>query len=458
MPYFLRCGLVVFLFLFACRALSAADDLEKQLLKQGPRIMQQLKERGYQNVGVLKFRVKKGNDDSSDQVGTLNLRLTKKLALALVVANDARDPIGLVDNASQVAAKIPGASHLSAEGREKLFSREYPLAWGDEKVVPDAFLTGVALISTDLRTMTVGILGFDPNSESLFPVAKFQVKPDLEDLLDSGESFTVRGVFDDGSLAMSQEERKDKATEEALTTSLTVKQETEDESSPVEAKKHPLNSDDAPIELEIRYDNQVQEIEFRDGAAFVAEPQEGQSVMLVVRRKSNSDRLGLVLKVNGENTLGRGTVADAQAKTWVLAPDRKEWGFQGYYDSANDTMERFQVLSQAESKAKEIDYGEFVGSISVSIFPEQKVKPKVSTELLTDEGEDFQILTQGDFPDEKPSNLGALKQQMAQNVTRGLISNGETEGASLGKVKFVKDSIPIMTATVKYYSPQDLPE
>lgn len=458
MPYYLRCGAALFLFLFTCRALPAADDFEKQLLKQGPLIMEQLKLRGYQNVGVLKFRVKKGNDNSSDQVGTLNLRLTKKLELALVVANDARDPIGLIGNASKVAAEIPGASHLSAEGREKLFSREYPLAWGDEQVKPDAFLTGVALISEDLRTMTVGILGFDQSSESLFPVAKFQVKPDLEDLLDSGESFTVRGVFDDGSLSMTQEERKDKATEEALTTSLTVKQETEGQSSPSESKQHPLSSSDAPVALEIRYDNQVQDIEFRDGAAFVPEPEEGQSVMLIVRRKSSDKRLGLVLKVNGENTLGRENVADAQAQTWVLEPDRKEWGFQGYYDTANNTMERFKVLSQADSKAKEIDYGEFVGSISVSVFPEQKVKPKASTQLLTDEGEDFQILTQGDFPDEKPSNLGALKQQLAQNVTRGLISNGETEDSSLGKAKFVKDSIPIMTATVKYYSPQDLPE
>jgi len=458
MPNYLRFGVTIVLFLFTCRALPAADDLEKQLLKQAPQIMEQLRLRGYKNVGVLKFRVKKGNEASSDQVGSLNLRLTKKLELAMVVANNARDPLGLIGDASKVAAEIPGASHLSKEGREKLFSREYPLAWGDEEVVPDAFLTGVALISSDLRTMTVGILGFDQTTDSLFPLAKFEAKPDLEDLLDSGESFTVRGVFDNGSLSMTQEERKDKATEEALTTSLTVKQESEGQSSSFASKKHPLNSTDAPIALEIRYDNQIQDIEFRDGAAFVPEPQEGQDVMLVVRRKANDKRLGLVLKVNGENTLGRGTVADAQAKTWVLEPDRKEWGFRGYYDSANNTMERFKVLSQAESKAKEIDYGEFVGSISVSIFPEQKVKPKVSTELLTDEGEDFQILTQGDFPKEKPSNLGALKQQLAQNVTRGLISNGETEGQSLDSTKFVKDSIPIMTATVKYYSPQDLPE
>lgn len=458
MPSCFRFSFTIILFFVVGSPLFAADDLEKQLLKQGPRIMDALKERGYQNVGVLKFRIKKGNESSVDHVGSLNMRLTKKLELALVVANDARNPIGLIANATKVAAEIPGASHLSAAGREKLFSQEYPLAWGDEKVVPDAFLTGVAVISDDLRTMTIGILGFDKTSESLFPIAKFQATPDLEDLLDSGESFTVRGVFDDGSLSMSQEDRKDKATEEAFTTSLEVKQETDSTSSPKESKIHPLAASDAAIELEIRYDNQVQKIEFRDGAAFVPEPQEGQKVFLIIRRKSNDKRLGVVLKVNGENTLGRETVTDSQAKAWVLEPDRKEWGFQGYYNTANNTMEPFKVLSQAESKIKEIDYGEFAGSISVSLFPEQKVKPAISTKLLTDEGEDFQILTQGDFPAEKPSNLGALKQQLAQNATRGLISNGEAVGQTLNTTKFVKDSIPIMTATVKYYSPQDLPE
>lgn len=458
MPSCFRFGFTIFLFFVVGSPLFAADDLEKQLLKQGPRIMDALKERGYQNVGVLKFRIKKGNESSVDHVGSLNMRLTKKLELALVVANDARKPIGLIANATKVAAEIPGASHLSSAGREKLFSQEYPLAWGDEKVVPDAFLTGVAVISDDLRTMTIGILGFDKTSDSLFPIAKFQATPDLEDLLDSGESFTVRGVFDDGSLSMSQEQRKDKATEEAFTTSLEVKQETDSTSSPKASKIHPLAASDAAIELEIRYDNQIQEIEFRDGAAFVPEPQEGQKVFLIIRRKSNDKRLGLVLKVNGENTLGRETATDSQAKAWVLEPDRKEWGFQGYYDTSKNTLEPFKVLSQAESKIKEIDYGEFAGSISVSLFPEQKVKPAVTTELLTDEGEDFQILTQGDFPAEKPSNLGALKQQLAQNATRGLISNGEAVGQTLNTTKFVKDSIPIMTATVKYYSPQDLPE
>ncbi len=56
--------------------------------------------------------------------------------------------------------------------------------------------------------------------------------------------------------------------------------------------------------LTVLYDNQPQKIEFRGGAAFLPEPREGQKVALVVRRKGpTKPRLGIVLKVNGENTL-----------------------------------------------------------------------------------------------------------------------------------------------------------
>lgn len=455
-------GLLLVVLLLSATRTDAADDLEKQLLKHVPQVMSALREAGYKNVGVLKFRVKKGEEPASDRVGTLNQRLAEKLEMALIVANDVRNPIGVVSNANQVAAKISGATHLTTEGRKLLFSREYPLAWGDEQVVPDAFLTGVAFISADLRNMTVGIFSFDQSGEDLKPLAKFEMRPDLEDLLESGESFTVRGVFDSGSLELSTEERKDKATEEALQTSLKAKSETADKTvSFPAAKDHPLSKEhaDSPISLEIRYDNKVQPIEFRDGAAFIPEPQEGQKVFLVVRRKgSGKDRLGLVLKVNGENTLERQKLADAQAKVWVLEPDRDVWGFQGFYDPAASSMQPFTVLSQAESKEKEIDYGEFVGTISVSVFPEQKVKPKETTELLTDEGEDFQILAEATFPEKKADNLSALKQQLAQSTTRGLIAQGKSVEQQLDTTTFQKDAVPIMTATVKYYSPHDLPE
>lgn len=456
---FFRLGLMLAvgcLFGIGATVSNAADDLEKELLNQTPKIIESLLDRGYQNVGVLKFRVKKGNDPVSDQVGTLNTRLAEKLKMALIVRSDIRNPIGVIKDANEVAATIPGANHLNEAGRKKFFTTQYPLAWGDQTVTPDAMLTGVALISTDLSTMTVGIMCFDPQRNTMDLLTKFDVQPDLEDLLDSGESFTVRGVFDQGSLALTSDARKDKATKEAVQTSLTAKTETATKKTATAAKKHPLSKDnsDSPITLEVLYNGKKQPIEFREGAAFIPEPREGQKVSFVVRRTSASrERLGLVLKVNGESTLGRQTLPDGQCKVWVLEKDRDEWGFQGYYDSANNKLEPFHVLSDAESKEREMDYGKFVGMISVSVFPEQTSTPTPTPALLTDEAEDLQILAKASLPEEEADDLAALRGLLVNNKTRGLIVQGKAVDNELEKAKFKKDSIPIMSASVKYYSP-----
>ncbi len=52
--------------------------------------------------------------------------------------------------------------------------------------------------------MEVKILFFVPDQDDLTEVASFKVPVDLEQLLDSGESFTVRGVFDNASLALTR--------------------------------------------------------------------------------------------------------------------------------------------------------------------------------------------------------------------------------------------------------------
>ena len=152
---------------------SAADapsaSLDRALQEQAPEILKQLREKGYKNVGVLKFRIKKGTDPVSDKVGTLNMFLADRLEVALILvnSNDPAKQIGIVKKASAVAAKIPGASHVTADGRAKLFQSEYPLAWGDSSVKPDAFLTGIAQVSADLKQITVGVLAFDASGGAL---------------------------------------------------------------------------------------------------------------------------------------------------------------------------------------------------------------------------------------------------------------------------------------------------
>ena len=102
------CGCV-----FEGSSIQAADDLDKQLLKQAYSVLATLKEKGYNNVGVLKFRVKKGTEPATDRAGTLNLRLSEKLEMALILANKIQDPVGIIRNANKTASTITGANHLT---------------------------------------------------------------------------------------------------------------------------------------------------------------------------------------------------------------------------------------------------------------------------------------------------------------------------------------------------------
>src|SRR5262249_22818055 len=137
-----------------------AETLDGALLRLAPRVMRYLKDHGHQNVGVLKFRIKKDAEPASDQVGPLNLNLATRLEIALVLADDLEKPVGIIHDASAVAATIPGANHLTQPGRHALFTARYPLAWGDQQVEPDSFLTGDVTVSPDLRALTVSVLAF----------------------------------------------------------------------------------------------------------------------------------------------------------------------------------------------------------------------------------------------------------------------------------------------------------
>ena len=164
-----------------------------------------LKEHGYRNVGVLKFRVQKGDEPVSDHVGTLNLDLAARLEVALVLTTDIKVPLGIIHDASAVAAKIPGANHLNEPGRRALLGARYPLAWGGEQVEPDAFLTGVAQVSPDLKTVTMSILAFGRDGGKLEKVADFTATTDPPMLTAAGESFVLtRGLFDEGQVKMTK--------------------------------------------------------------------------------------------------------------------------------------------------------------------------------------------------------------------------------------------------------------
>jgi hypothetical protein len=419
-------------------------NLEKALFQQAPHILRYVQGKKYQNIGILKFRVKKGHGPVTDNAGTFNLTLAERLERALIMANKVPQPVGIVHNASAVAARIPGASHLQPEGRRKLFQERYPLAWGEEKVTPDAFLTGVAQISPDLQDMTVGILAFGRGGEKLEKIVQFQAAESASLLGETGDSFLLRGL--------SQLNPPKPTHKEAIDKAIKVKAQEE---------AFPLVDEEKPIDLEIRYDGKPVAIEIQNGQARVPEPQEGQEVTMVLKPKAQSKvTYGVVLKVNGVNTFSREFLPDFQCRKWVFEPGDSPTVIRGYQMKEGDQAEKFRVLSREESKQHEIYYGKDVGTITMTVFAQQQggSKPDESKPKPRDfpEEEDLNALQWGTFPSKPAMNLAALQEQLRTNGNRlrGLIAEGETIESKVQWVKVKLDPIPVMTVTIIYYRPQ----
>jgi hypothetical protein len=422
-------------------AVPAQESLEQALLTRAPELIAHFQKQQYQNVGVLKFLVHRaGEDKLRDNAGTLNLLLARRLEMALLLANDPTDPVGIIKDASAVAEKTPGASHLDKERRLKLFQPKYPLAWGNAQVPASAFVTGIAHISADLKTLTVSLLVFDREHNKVEPVLKdFTAANRAEHLAEMGVSFLLRGIFDDGKVEIGSP--KDKQQQKILEQAAQV----------YEAKAaHPAKEANPPVLLEVNYDGRPVPPEVRDGKAFIPEPGEGQKVKLVLKHDGGKERYAVAVKVNGVNTLEKQRLPDLYCWKWVLYPGDGPLTIDGY--TVGDRKIDFRVLSQAESKAKEVDYGAEVGMITMTVFREARGKEPVP-------GIDYtaaKIKVLEALP-ELPSkdNYGALKATLMDTINRGLIGEGDQHKTQVVQtVPFRPDPRPLMCLTVVYYKRQ----
>jgi hypothetical protein len=429
----LACALVACLPALFLPADAAAElpTLERGLVRQAPGLIKHFKSNGYKNVGVLKFLVSRADGAGfSDNVGTLNMLLARRLEVALVLANDPDALVGIIRNASAVASRTRGANHRSLAGRKRLFEPDYPLAWGKGEVKADAFVTGTAQISKDLRRLTVSLYAFNRGRNRLEQLGKdFEVRNDAGKLAEMNESFVLRGAFDDNEAVGAAARVKDREA------------------------KHPLAAGMPPVRLEILYDGRPVAIEQRDGRALVPEPREGQKVALRLRRDASKARYGVVVKVNGESTIARQGLPDAQCRRWILEPGSGPIVLQGYQLDGK-TLEKFHVLSRAESKAREVDYGEDVGTISLTVFRE-RLKEDVPDAGEGKEERNARAVAKVSLP--RKETYDALKKDLLEEAneeqSRGLVVPGERVSSRVRAVRFNADPIPIMSVTVLYYRP-----
>jgi hypothetical protein len=205
------------------------------------------------------------------------------------------------------------------------------------------------------------------------------------------------------------------------------------------------------MKLDICYNGKSVPVTVEHGKARVAEPQEGDKVTFILSRSGNSqERYGVVLKVNGENTLYKQRLSPELCTKWIFDPGAEPYTLEGF-KTREASGERFRVLSRAESKESEVYYGADVGTIELVVFREKKVKEE--PKLLLDDEEDMALIHRGLLPDNPPANLGALRTQLRQDLMRNVIGTGETISIQTNKVKFDTDPTPVMAVTIVYYKP-----
>jgi hypothetical protein len=444
-------GLIASALVLAALAVPAparAGALERELLNQAPDILRYLREHRYHNVGVLKFRVQK-DGQLTDNAGPINLNFAGRLETALLLKYDMEQDrdLTLLHDASGTAAKVPGANHLTPEGRGHLFSAQYKALWGTRKVVtPDAFLAGRIDFSDDLRTLTVAVCAFGRDT----PVQKvvvFHAGSGLNTLVEAGESFNLRaaltkkGTFEevdlaDTAAATAEKTKEGKADLPALDTKL--------------------------VGLEIHY---VDRATLADrvvppggdkGQLRIPEPNEGQDVYFVLKRNDPDPkvRYGVVLMVNGVNTLFEERLPPQQGTKWIIEPGSAPITIKGFQVDAN-TVDGFVVRSAAESKANEVNYGADVGTISYSVFREQPAPPKKPTLDDDPKKAEAAVINPPDVPDDLPKDAGPLKSALTDDDK--LLGLLEKSGfRTQGGVRHVTFTNPVLvsTATIRYYKPQ----
>ncbi len=418
-------------------AIVRADNIDKELVKKGPELLQELKKKGYHNVGVLKFTVKKGKSELTFNAGSLNHNMATRLENALILANDAENPLGIIRDATSVAAaQAPKATYLTPEGRDQLFKLNYPLAWGNQKVTADAFISGVVDLSSDMKETSLKLVVCDKKSGKLQDLMSFSgIKTDRSILADSGQSFAL------AKRALRARDLGDSAAD-ALTNWANESAQANDSSTSTTTNTpnvdNPRDSFDL-VKLEVLVNGTAQAIT-KDSASpgeyRMDRLSEGQSVVFQLTNLT-AEKIGVVIKVNGQSTINKEEAADEQCTRWMLEPNGKNI-LRGFYldkTGGGTEVEIFRVLSDEESKSAWASFKR-PGFIDVAVFRSSEIKPPPPTEL----GFSARGMSKRSLSKAPPATAQAAKEMVRKGMglaARGMLAGGDKADVTLDSSAFV---------------------
>ena len=433
-----------------------AKNIDAALMAAAPQILKELRDRKYENVGVLKFMVADRDGVLRPNAGPLNRTLADRLEVALTLLLEDDDKLGIIAGASDGAASNPRANHVKdADGRAQLFKirgDKFSVPWKpNQEIMPDAFLTGEATISKDRRSIAVKVQLFDKkNPKEVVTVAEFTAANDARTLTETGVTF--RGADFAEALAMA-----DKAAPAAG-----------DKADDLQKKADDLLAllKQSPVKLEIFYDGVKQQPVTDPGDKYSTNvllripPADKDTKVTFVLTNDSDETYGIVLRVNGRNTIYEQRQDPVSCYKWILEKG-KHVTIKGFQVDENNAVP-FKVKSPSQSEIEALSYGDNAGTIDMILF---RGVPKPESALVKADPEIAAIsrgamVTHGEPPAaDLKSFKSQLKREGAETVTAsagrkgGLITAGE--GVDKNPVKsyeFYPAPVPALSATIRYYS------
>jgi hypothetical protein len=448
------------------------DNLDGAIKAVAPKVLMKLREGKYDNVGVLKFFVADSDGMLRDNVGPLNRTLADRFEVALTLLLEDNDKIGIIVGAGDVVAKSGNhrATHRTASGRKELFmigaktdDKLFSVPWKPrQKILPDAFLTGEATMSKDRHTIAVKVQLFDKKTPAdLVTVAEFTAAVDLRTLTETGVTFAAnkRGGDITEALAMVDQiapagnEKGDELKKKAGEALKALEQ--------------------SPVKLEIYYNGKLQKV------TADADDKHGSNVLLRVPAPANKpdektevsfrlthqgdtdDAYGVVLRVNGRNTIYEQRQDPLSCYKWILEKG-KSVTVTGFQLNKEDNVP-FEVMSPEESEKQYGMYGDNAGTFDLIVF---RGIPKPESALVKADDPERVAISRGAMTlrDEPPAtDLKSFKAQLKREGTEttaasrsgGMIGAGATIGKNpIKQMDFYPSSVPVLSTTIRYYSPK----
>lgn len=456
---------------------ARAGTLDKGLLGQTGDVIAYLKENGYQNVGVLPFKVKRGNRPAQYDAGPLGTGIPRRLENALIMTMEPNEKraIGVIRNAMGTANRAKaGAYTTSASAYKKLFALKYDLAWGSKPVSADAFLTGTVSNTGSDRTRTTVVVdlidgrSWVKNKVQPRKSWTFTVRTDRVLLADLGYNFALSRSTLNRTWTVA---RRDQAATEQATRQ---DQKGDAREGTGQSKAH-TPEDIAGFRFEIKYDGEKQAItpltqgEGANSPDYqVPAPTPGKKITMHLTRTDGEDRrLGLVLMVNGKSSWKMEDCEPIAAKKWLYdlkdKDNENEW--QGFYmDLDGKNLLPFRALTQEESEENVRALGERAGWIDVYVFASKekgapppgggdeqelvttrnlggaRVKPRGLTELRS------QLMAANRLREKKTlvnkRSVGGLILHEVEPVEGGTISTAELPNPELIGKLFIRYYVP----------------